>query len=177
MRVKIVQGDITRIKADVIVNAANRELQPGGGVCGAIYRAAGQPLYEWSFDQTPILVGESVTSPSYGMKNCHAIIHTVGPLYNPASTFNRMLLAEAYHSALSLADKRGYKSIAFPAISTGIYGFPRREATEVVRDVLEETNFAGDIILVCFSDEDYKLYKKSIKPIRLAITRTYNALR
>jgi len=124
--VEIVQGDITRIEADAIVNAANSDLAMGGGVCGAIFRAAGVD------DLTRVCkaighcpTGSAVITPAFGLSNARHIIHAVGPVYSGhAPDEARALLRSAYRSAMRVASDNGCETVAFPAISTGIYGYP-----------------------------------------------------
>lgn len=182
MKIKIIKGDITKVKADYIVNAANNRLLAGGGVCGAIYAAAGTDLscrtetIMWNLNNIPLEVGTAVLTPAYNIKHIKGIIHTVGPIYIPQFGEENMeeLLEEAYTSSLEIAKSSKAKSIAFPAISTGIYGFPMDKALKVVKKVLEKTDFSGKIILVCFSDEDFKSYKSEIKPWEIMFTRLRN---
>lgn len=182
MNILIVKGDITEVKADAIVNAANRELRNGAGVCGAIHAKAGPEMETWgrNYNQARdegILVGDAVVSSSFNMKNCDKVIHTVGPIYNPDYTEHMEdLLACAYNSALRHAENLNLRSIAFPAISTGVYGYPPEEAVEVVKNILLSTSYNGKIILVCFSDTDYRLYKKVIKPMKIKFRRAYENL-
>ena len=135
--VEVVQGDITAVPVDAIVNAANSALKAGGGVCGAIFRAAGSKALTRACDAIGHCpTGEAVITPAFGIKTARYIIHAVGPVYSayPADEA-RELLRSAYGSAIRLAAANACKSIAFPAISTGIYGYPLdeacREAVEV----------------------------------------------
>ena len=179
MRILIKQGDITTVKADMIVNAANRELRNGAGVCGAIYKAAGPQLDTWSenvrstMGPSPLLAGRSLVSPSFDMKNCSKIIHTVGPIYNPQGDYNRYLLKAAYISAFNKAIGNDAKSIALPAISTGVYGYPMDEALEVVKSALLSTAYSGKVILVCFDELTTRQYKAAIKPLNIFLKRIF----
>ncbi len=152
--VGIIEGDITKIEADAIVNAANAELQPGGGVCGAIFKAAGrQELSEACRAIGYCPTGSAVITPAFGIRSAKHIIHAVGPVYHRYSEPEaRRLLRGAYKAAIDLAAKHGCKSIAFPAISTGIYGYPLeeacREAVDVCRREAAATGVA--VILVAF---------------------------
>jgi len=180
MKIKIVKGDITKIPATIVVNAANNMLMSGGGVCGAIYKAAG---YELNAATTEIMVkelgneametGSSVMTPSFNMTNCENIVHAVGPIYNPALGDKLMsqMLTDAYESAINFATATGASSISFPAISTGIYGYPMDKALKVVKKVLETTSYDGKIILVCFEDKDFAAYKSEIKPWKIYFKR------
>jgi O-acetyl-ADP-ribose deacetylase len=128
--IEVVQGDITRIRADAIVNAANSALAMGGGVCGAIFRAAGVPeLTEACRAIGGCLTGNAVITPAFGIETANFIVHAVGPVYaehTPAKAAE--LLRGAYASALAVAAENSCASIAFPAISTGIYGYPLKKA-------------------------------------------------
>lgn len=135
MEIKVIEMDITKIGelADAIVNAANKYLEPGGGVCGAIFKAAGSGLEEECRLLGGCQTGEAKATKAYRLKNKY-IIHTVGPR---AWEENRAeLLANCYRNCLKLADELGLESIAFPSISTGIYGYPLEEAAEVCASVI-----------------------------------------
>jgi len=138
--IECVQGDITnQPDMEAVVNAANAELLPGGGVAGAIHRAAGPGLYEECRRLAPILPGEAVVTAGYRLPNRY-VIHCLGPVYGvdlPSDT----LLANCYRNALRIADERGIRSIAFPAISAGVFGYPMESAARIaVRTVLEEAS-------------------------------------
>ena len=124
MEISVLKGDITTAKVDVIVNAANKHLQAGGGVCGAIFRASGhiKELQEECNIHAPLKTGEACLTGGYDLP-CKCICHTVGPIYVDDET-SAPLLEKAYQSALYYADVNGFKSIAFPLISAGIYGYP-----------------------------------------------------
>lgn len=130
IEIEIVRGDITRQRdMDAVVNAANAELMPGGGVAGAIHRAAGPGLAEECRPLAPIAPGEAVVTGAHDLPN-RWVIHCLGPVYGrdePAAK----LLADCYRNALALAEKKGMASVAFPAISTGAFGYPAEEAAEV----------------------------------------------
>jgi O-acetyl-ADP-ribose deacetylase (regulator of RNase III) len=136
-RVEIVEGDITRIAADAIVNAANTGLRAGGGVCGAIFRAAGHDeLAEACRAIGGCATGSAVLTPAFGIRTARFIIHAVGPVYADHSPEEaRRLLRSAYQTAIELAAQRDLRSIAFPALSTGIYGYPLEEACREAVDV------------------------------------------
>ncbi len=129
-RVSIHQGDITKLRVDAIVNAANEELKPGGGVCGAIHRAAGAELARACARIGGCPTGEARITAGYGLKARH-VIHAVGPIWRGGAEGEDGLLAGAYLSSLDLAKRNGVRSLAFPAISTGVYGFPLIPATEI----------------------------------------------
>lgn len=160
MPFEIIQGDITRIQADAIVNAANPQLQMGGGVCGAIFMAAGPQKLQAVCDKlAPIHTGEAVITPGFALP-ARFVVHTAGPVYSrqPPEESKR-LLASAYRSSLKLAYEHGCHSIAFPLISSGIYGYPRRDALEVatrtIRDFLETHDM--DVKLVIFNRSDVQI--------------------
>ena len=134
MKPEILIGDLVALpfRVGAVVNAANRKLLAGEGVCGAIFRAAGPGLQSACDKVAPCPIGEARITPAFAI-NAEHIIHAVGPKYRDGSAAERALLASAYTSALQLADDAGLESIAFPAISTGIYGFPPEEAAPVVQ--------------------------------------------
>jgi O-acetyl-ADP-ribose deacetylase len=152
--VQVIEGDITRIAADAIVNAANTQLRAGGGVCGAIFRAAGsEQLTEACRAIGGCATGSAVMTPAFGIATARSIVHAVGPIYGEhAPQEARRLLRSAYASAVRLAVGHGCRSIAFPAISTGIYGYPLEEACKEAVDVCRtEAQRTGiDVKLVAF---------------------------
>jgi O-acetyl-ADP-ribose deacetylase (regulator of RNase III) len=165
-KLEVVEGDITRIAADAIVNAANGELRAGGGVCGAIFRAAGaQELAAACRAIGGCPTGSSVITPAFGIKTAKHIIHAVGPVYagyEPQEA--RRLLRQAYASAIRLGARHGCTSLAFPAISTGIYGYPLEEACREAVDVCaEEGRAAGvSILLVAFDAKTAALLRRFV---------------
>jgi len=180
MKIKILKGDITQIPASIVVNAANNQLMSGGGVCGSIYRAAGYELNAETtrimvkkFGNQPLDTGQAVITPSYQMVNCKAIVHTVGPIYNKnlGDKLMEQLLTDAYENAINFATTSMASSIALPAISTGIYGYPMGKALKVVKKILETSPYEGTIKLVCFTDTDYEAYKSEIKPWKIYLKR------
>ena len=155
MKPEIVQGDITTLELDAIVNAANETLLGGGGVDGAIHRAAGDELYEECkslLEIEPgvrIRTGEAVITKGYNLPAKH-VIHTVGPIYDEEDDPER-LLTNAYTNSLRVAEENGLKSVAFPAISTGIFGYPKDEALTVVKTVLDSFQFKSvDRVVLCY---------------------------
>jgi O-acetyl-ADP-ribose deacetylase (regulator of RNase III) len=132
MPLKVVQQDITKMDVDAIVNAANTALRMGGGVCGAIFRAAGAGQLQAACDQlAPIRTGEAAVTPGFNLKAKY-VIHAAGPVYRDYDAKeSERLLRSAYASALRLAAERGCRSVAFPLISSGIYGYPKEEALRV----------------------------------------------
>lgn len=130
VKIECVMGDITRQEGfDAVVNAANAQLAPGGGVAGAIHRAAGPELYEECRPLAPIRPGQAVITKGYRLPNPY-VIHCLGPVYGVDQP-SAALLADCYQNALRLADERGLRSVAFPAISTGVFGYPLEEAARV----------------------------------------------
>jgi O-acetyl-ADP-ribose deacetylase (regulator of RNase III) len=166
-RIELIQGDITKIKADAIVNAANTSLLGGGGVDGAIHRAGGKAILEECIQirnrQGGCKTGEAVITTA-GNLPAKYVIHTVGPVYNDGSKDEAKLLASAYLNSLKLATENQVTTIAFPNISTGIYHFPKDKAAAIaiktVKDYLTDHNTLKQVIFVCFDDENYEIYKK-----------------
>lgn len=146
-------GDIVRMDCDAIVNAANTDLLAGGGVCGAIFRAAGLNELQAECDKlSPIRTGEAVITPGFRLK-AKFIIHTAGPIWHGGRSGEEELLRACYRNSLELAYKKGLKSIAFPLISSGIYGYPPAEAKRVAKDEIEKfcDSHEIDAYLVLFS--------------------------
>ncbi|MGI9498972.1 MAG: macro domain-containing protein [Geminicoccaceae bacterium] len=156
-RVEVVEGDITHVRVDAIVNAANTELTRGGGVCGAIFQAAGvDKLSEACRNIGGCETGSAVLTPAFDIASAKAIIHAVGPVYAQHSAEeSHRLLRSAYESAIRLAAGNGCTTVAFPAISTGIYGYPLDEACQEAVDVCgaEAKRFGMQIKLVAFDHE------------------------
>ncbi|SMG45858.1 O-acetyl-ADP-ribose deacetylase (regulator of RNase III), contains Macro domain [Marivirga sericea] len=168
VKLEVVKGDITQQKdISAIVNAANAELQIGSGVAGAIHTAAGEGLAEECRSLAPIKTGEAVITDAYSLPNEY-IIHVLGPIYG----FNQpevKFLGHCYEHALALAEKHNIESIAFPAISTGAFGYPFEEATEIalktVQNFLSKARSLKLIRFVLFSDEDFKHYEEKLPSI------------
>lgn len=162
MRIELYKGDITKLKVDVIVNAANTSLLGGGGVDGAIHRAAGPELLEFNRKLGGCKTGEAKISPGFNLP-AKFIIHTVGPVWNGGKHNEDKLLADCYINSLKLAVENKIKSMAFPAISTGIYRFPLERATKIavteVKKFLEKNDTIEKVIFVCFDEETYEIYK------------------
>ena len=155
--------DITTLRVDAIVNAANEQLAPGGGVCGAIHAAAGPELAQACALLAPCPTGEARITPGFDLP-ARYVIHAVGPIWRGGGDHEAELLAAAYRNSLHLAAAEGLRSIAFPAISTGIYGYPLAEATRVaVRTVSDELTSQGgsirDVVFACFSPDVLAAYR------------------
>jgi O-acetyl-ADP-ribose deacetylase (regulator of RNase III) len=167
MKITLLQGDITRIEADAIVNAANSSLLGGGGVDGAIHRAGGPAILEECRKirdrQGRCGVGEAVITTA-GRLPAKYVIHTVGPVWNKGNEEEKALLRNAYLNSLQLAVKYDVKTIAFPNISTGVYRFPKQVAAEIavasVREFLENDNKISNLIFVCFEKDNYDIYSQ-----------------
>jgi O-acetyl-ADP-ribose deacetylase (regulator of RNase III) len=167
-KIEIVQGDITKQKVDAIVNAANTSLLGGGGVDGAIHRAAGPELLEHNKKLGGCPTGEAKISPGFKLPAKY-IIHTVGPVWNGGNRNEDELLANCYRNSLKLAVEKGIKTIAFPSISTGAYRFPLKRAANIAltetKKFLEQNNFLDKIVFVCFDNETKEAYYKLFKEI------------
>lgn len=163
---KLIVGDITTLVVDAIVNAANTSLLGGGGVDGAIHRAAGPQLLEECKTLGGCPTGQSKMTDAYRLP-AWKVIHTVGPVWRGGKNGEAELLASCYDTALQLAEQADLKSIAFPCISTGVYRYPKVEAARVALDTIErhlrEGKFHGDVILCCYSEEDAEIYKTLLK--------------
>ena len=159
-KIKIVVGDITTLEVDAIVNAANRSLLGGGGVDGAIHRAAGIGLLNECRTLGGCETGQSKMTDAYNLP-CKNVIHTVGPVWFGGNNHERELLASCYDTAMRLAEENNLKSIAFSCISTGVYGFPKTEAAKIAQRVLNEhlkNGYDGEIIICCFTEADAEYF-------------------
>jgi len=164
-RMEAVQGDITKMKVDAIVNAANSSLLGGGGVDGAIHRAAGPELVAECATLGGCATGEAKITRGYKLPAKH-VVHTVGPVWRGGTHDEDNLLASCYRNSLRIAAEQGLKTVAFPAISTGIYGFPSeracRIAVDTVREFLAERPAIEKVTFVCFDTSTFGLYKNAV---------------
>lgn len=164
-RQSCVLGDITKLEVDVIVNAANSSLRGGSGVDGAIHRAAGPELVLECMKLGGCKTGEAKLTGGYRLPAKH-IIHTVGPVWQGGLSRENELLASCYRESLLLAESVQAKTIAFPCISTGIYGFPFDRAAEIavaaVKSTLASTPGIEEVVFCCFSDRDFRAYQALI---------------
>jgi O-acetyl-ADP-ribose deacetylase (regulator of RNase III) len=160
---KVIQADITTLDVDAIVNAANSSLLGGGGVDGAIHRAAGPQLLAECRALNGCKTGEARITAGYRLPARH-VIHTVGPVWSGGSNDEPTSLAACYRNSLSLAKKHSLTSIAFPSISTGVYGYPKEAAARIavttVREAVAAPSSLKEIIFCCFSREDLELYER-----------------
>ena len=162
MRLTAELADITVLNVDAIVNAANSSLAPGGGVCGAIHRAAGPALARACAEVAPCPTGDARITPGFGLA-ARFVIHAVGPVWHGGRSGEADALASAYRRSLELASERGLTSMAFPAISTGIFGYPLRDATHVavtaVKTFFRRPTSLTHVIFACFDDEALEAYE------------------
>lgn len=166
-RIELHKGDITKLKVDAIVNAANTSLLGGGGVDGAIHRAAGKELLKECRTLNGCPTGEAKITKGYNLPAKY-VIHTVGPVWNGGKYEEENLLASCYKNSLRLAIENKIESIAFPAISTGVYRFPLELATKIaireVKDFLSNNDTFEKIIFVCFDERTYNSYNINLSP-------------
>jgi O-acetyl-ADP-ribose deacetylase (regulator of RNase III) len=169
VKIELIKGDITKVKADAIVNAANSSLMGGGGVDGAIHRAGGPAILEECrvivARQGGCKTGEAVITTA-GNLPAKFVIHTVGPVWNGGKENEAKLLSACYQNSLKLAVEYKLSSIAFPNISTGVYGYPKKEAAEIamnaVSEFLKQNNSISKVYFVCFDEENHQLYQSLI---------------
>lgn len=168
MRVEIVQGDITRLTVDAIVNAANSSLLGGGGVDGAIHRAAGPELLAECRGLGGCPTGQAKITRGYRLAARH-VIHTVGPVWRGGGRNEDELLASCYRNSLAAAQAYGLKTVAFPSISTGAYGFPLERAARIalreIKAFLDREPDFGKVVCVCFGEEAERVYREALKEI------------
>jgi O-acetyl-ADP-ribose deacetylase (regulator of RNase III) len=163
MRLEAVKGDITAEEVDAIVNAANSSLLGGGGVDGAIHRAAGPELLEACRPLGGCRSGDAKATPGFRLP-ARWVIHTVGPVWRGGDAGEAELLASCYRRSLEVADELGARSVAFPAISTGIYGYPAEEAATIAVDTISTTPTSVQLVrLVAFDDRTLRLYEARLR--------------
>jgi len=164
--IEVIKGDITRLKTDAIVNAANTSLLGGGGVDGAIHRAAGPGLLKECRALNGCKTGEAKITSGYNLP-AKFVIHTVGPVWNGGDHREKELLASCYRNSLWIAENTKLRSIAFPNISTGVYGFPKPLAAEIaiyeVRKFSAVSKEIEKVIFVTFDEENYSLYSRLLE--------------
>lgn len=164
-RIRVVREDITQLDVDAVVNAANSTLLGGGGVDGAIHRAAGPELLQECRTLGGCPVGQARITGGYNLKASY-VIHTVGPIWRGGVNREDQLLRNAYINSLILASEYKLKRIAFPNISTGVYGFPKQSAAMIairaVRNYLEHHNMPQEVIFACFDRENYAIYTRML---------------
>lgn len=157
-----VQADITTLNVDVVVNAANETLLGGGGVDGAIHRAADPRLLEECRKLKGCQTGDAKITAGYNLP-ARYVIHTVGPVWHRGTRGEPQLLTSCYRRSLALAVEYQVRSIAFPCISTGVYGYPNQSAAQIavstVKDFVQSNSLLDRVIFCCFLDEDYRIYK------------------
>lgn len=160
MRIQSIFGDITTLPVDAVVNAANSSLLGGGGVDGAIHRAAGPELLEACIPLGGCETGDAKATPGFRLA-ARWVIHTVGPVWHGGHQGEPDVLASCYQRCLEVADELGVKTIAFPAVSTGVYGYPKRAAAELAVQVLSAASTAVEVAtLAAFDEETHALYQE-----------------
>ena len=164
MSIKAVKADITKLQTDAIVNAANNTILGGGGVDGAIHRAAGPQLLAECRTLNGCETGQAKITKGYNLPAKY-VIHTVGPVWYGGEQDEPQRLADAYRNSLKLAEEHNLKSVAFPAISTGVYGYPKEEAAHIAIDTIREflKEYDMEVVLTAFSDGDLKRYERILQ--------------
>jgi len=164
-RIELIKGNITKLSVDAIVNAANDKLRNGGGVAGAIHSAAGPELEKECLTLGGCKTGNAKITKGYKLP-AKWVIHAVGPIWHDGNSGEDELLAGCYRNSLVLAEKHNIKTIAFPSISTGIFGFPIERAVKIaikeVKKFLAENTSIEKVIFVCFSENDYSYYNEEL---------------
>lgn len=167
-RIELIQSDITKLDLDVIVNAANNSLLGGGGVDGAIHRAAGPELLAECITLGGCPTGEAKITKGHNLK-ARFIIHTAGPIWHGGKSGEYDLLADCYRNSLSLAVENNCNSIAFPNISTGVYGFPKELAADIaireVRLFLDANKSVSWVLFCCYDSENYSIYQRLLNKL------------
>ncbi len=163
VEIEVVQGDITKLNVDAIVNAANCSLLGGGGVDGAIHRAAGRELYQACLKFGGCETGEARITPGFRLP-AKFVIHTPGPIYNDGLHGEPELLRSCYENSMKLAEENGCETVAFSAISTGVYGYPKKAATEIAVKTVREypTQNVKKVIFCCFGEDMLKIYQEEL---------------
>lgn len=160
MGLEVVTGDITQLAVDAIVNAANEQLTPGGGVCGAIHRAAGPELAQACAEIGGCPTGQARLTPGFGLP-ARWVIHAVGPVWHGGGHGEADALSGCYCFSLELARQAGARSVAFPCISTGIYGYPKEQAARIAVDAMQAGADDFDrVIACCFAPDDAAVYEQ-----------------
>ncbi len=166
-KIEVVQGDITNQDTDAIVNAANKRLAPGGGVAGAIHKAAGPELWDECQELNGCETGEAKITKGYNLKADH-VIHTVGPVYSGKDS-DELNLRKSYRRSLEVAVENDIESVSFPAISTGAFGYPTKEAAyvalEEIKDFLIENDELKLIKMVLYNKEDYNIHEEALEEV------------
>ncbi|NOR48976.1 MAG: O-acetyl-ADP-ribose deacetylase [Methanosarcinaceae archaeon] len=166
--IEVIRGDIVKQKVDAIVNAANNSLLGGGGVDGAIHCAAGSQLLEECRTLAGCPTGEAKITKGYNLP-AKWVIHTVGPIWKGGDHGEDEMLARCYRNSLELAEEHGVRTLAFPSISTGAYGFPVEKASKIaimeINDFLKRNSTIEKVVLVCFNDVAYECYSRAVEEI------------
>ena len=169
-RIEIVEGDVTKQRVDAIVNAANTTLLGGGGVDGAIHRAAGPELLEECRALGGCPTGQAKITKGYKLP-AKWVIHTVGPVWRDGQHGEEELLASCYRNSLALAEQKGVRTIAFPSISTGAYGFPMERAARIavteIKTFLERNSSMEKVVLVCLGKSAFDIHREALAEIRM----------
>jgi O-acetyl-ADP-ribose deacetylase (regulator of RNase III) len=166
VKLRALQANIVTLHVDAIVNAANSSLLGGGGVDGAIHRAAGPQLLEECRHLGGCRVGEAKLTKGYKLP-ARFVIHTVGPVWRGGGNDEPKLLASCYRNSLTIADEHGFQSIAFPSISTGVYGYPiepaAKIAVETISEIISKKSNLNEVLFCCFSQKDLEVYESLLQ--------------